>query len=497
MQIGQSLGHGFAAAYFTGTITVDTINEYSGDNGVVVESVTIKDGNLDLTAAAHSIGASLGANTLTIGGATTTVDIPGNLNIGATIDIEGVKDEDDMSSDSAVFLATQQSIKAYVDGRVVGLLDYKGEYNASTNTPDLDTDPSAVLKGDAYSVTVAGTFFDVAVEVGDFLIAEQDDPDEVGNWTIINKNLDAASATVPGIVELATQAEVTTGTDTARAITPDALKDSSITLTQVTVGNTGLVVGSSTPFSDSSGTLTLQNIDAIDATTEATIETAIDTLANLTSIQSRAVTLSGSFTVEADSIINQDVSSDASATLGNLDLAAGGALRTKTSDTNSLLLQAYDVDGTAYTTFITLTAGNTPTCVLSSAVTGTTQSAGTNTTQLATTAFVKTAFETPSISSVTNITAAGGITKTAVIMKVQGNSAAIDITADPQIAAGSTDGEELELWFVHATYSVKLDNGTGLQLQGGTSFTGKNGDRMKFNWDADATKWVEASRSAN
>lgn len=63
--------------------------------------------------------------------------------------------------------------------------------------------------------------------------------------------------------------------------------------TSVTVGNTGLSVGSSTPFSDSSGTLTLQNIDALDATTEATIESAIDTLANLTSVQGHTVTLTG------------------------------------------------------------------------------------------------------------------------------------------------------------------------------------------------------------
>jgi hypothetical protein len=61
--------------------------------------------------------------------------------------------------------------------------------------------------------------------------------------------------------------------------------------TSITVGNTGLTVGASAPFSDSAGTLTLQNVDALDATTESTIEAAIDTLANLTSIQGRTVTL--------------------------------------------------------------------------------------------------------------------------------------------------------------------------------------------------------------
>jgi len=52
----------------------------------------------------------------------------------------------------------------------------------------------------------------------------------------------------------------------------------------IETGNTGLKVGDSVPFSDSSGALTLQNVDALDATTEATIETAIDTLSNLVTV---------------------------------------------------------------------------------------------------------------------------------------------------------------------------------------------------------------------
>lgn len=68
---------------------------------------------------------------------------------------------------------------------------------------------------------------------------------------------------------------------------------SALGVTSVVVGGTGLSVGSSVPFSDSAGTLTLQNVDALDATTESTIEAAIDTLANLTSIQGKSVTVSG------------------------------------------------------------------------------------------------------------------------------------------------------------------------------------------------------------
>lgn len=44
-----------------------------------------------------------------------------------------------------------------------------------------------------------------------------------------------------------------------------------------------------------------------------------------------------------------------------LTMPTGAGLKTRTSSGNTLLLQAYDVDGAAYTTFGTLTAGNTPT----------------------------------------------------------------------------------------------------------------------------------------
>ena len=63
-------------------------------------------------------------------------------------------------------------------------------------------------------------------------------------------------------------------------------------------------------------------------------------------------------------------------------------LRTGEVNTNTTLFQARDVDGASWTTFATLTAGDTPTMSLESAVTGTTQSASDNSTKLATTAYV-------------------------------------------------------------------------------------------------------------
>ena len=55
-----------------------------------------------------------------------------------------------------------------------------------------------------------------------------------------------------------------------------------------TIGGGDLTVGSTNCISDSSGTCTLKGIDALDATTEATIESAIDSLGSLTSASSLA-----------------------------------------------------------------------------------------------------------------------------------------------------------------------------------------------------------------
>jgi len=73
----------------------------------------------------------------------------------------------------------------------------------------------------------------------------------------------------------------------------------------LTVGGGDLTVGSTQVISDSSGTCSLKGIDSIDATTEATIESAIDTLSNLTSAGSLATVGTITSGTWAGSIINR------------------------------------------------------------------------------------------------------------------------------------------------------------------------------------------------
>jgi len=83
--------------------------------------------------------------------------------------------------------------EAYVALAVAGLYDHKGGYNANTNTPDLDTAPSGIMLGDAYTVNIGGTFYATDVAAGDLLIANQDDPTSAADWTIVNRNIDEAA----------------------------------------------------------------------------------------------------------------------------------------------------------------------------------------------------------------------------------------------------------------------------------------------------------------
>lgn len=130
----------------------------------------------------------------------------------------------------------------------------------------------------------------------------------------------------------------------------------------VSVGNTGLTVGTSVPFSDSTGTLTLQNVDALDATTEATIESAIDTLSNLTSASS----LSSVGTITTGTWAATDIAvadggtgaSDSATARTNLGVAIGSDVQAWSSNLDSI---NQDLSSTSTPTFASVISNTAPT----------------------------------------------------------------------------------------------------------------------------------------
>ena len=100
----------------------------------------------------------------TIGATTASTGVFSSVNIaadGATV--TGIKDEDDMSSDSAVKLATQQSIKAYVDTQVTAQ-DLDLASDSGTIDVDLDSETLTVSGGEGIDTSATGTTLTVAAE---------------------------------------------------------------------------------------------------------------------------------------------------------------------------------------------------------------------------------------------------------------------------------------------------------------------------------------------
>lgn len=103
--------------------------------------------------------------------------------------------------------AQDAATKNYVDTTFAGsgALIYQGGYDATTAAPT----GTSIKKGFTYAVTVAGTgspagFWSPKLEVGDLIIAQQDNPTSAADWTEINKNIDVATATVLGIANFPT-----------------------------------------------------------------------------------------------------------------------------------------------------------------------------------------------------------------------------------------------------------------------------------------------------
>lgn len=91
---------------------------------------------------------------------------------------------------------TVKAVNDAITTAVVGLLDYRGSYDASTNlfpaTGGSGT-AGAILKGDFWICSVAGTLGGTAVTAGDLIIALVDTPAQTAaNWDLIQHDLNNA-----------------------------------------------------------------------------------------------------------------------------------------------------------------------------------------------------------------------------------------------------------------------------------------------------------------
>lgn len=74
------------------------------------------------------------------------------------------------------------------------------------------------------------------------------------------------------------------------------------------------------------------------------------------------------------------------------------------------------------------------------------------------------------------------------LLFLKSNSGAVDMSANPQIAAGTRNGQELELQFTSDTDTVLLEDGNGLSMPNG-NVRSLAGTVLRFNWDNAASLW--------
>jgi hypothetical protein len=260
------------ASLANSSVTYGTTTVALGASSTSIAGLTA----LDFAAGNRNLGASIGANTLTIGGATSTVSIPGNLTVQGTLltkdsqevnigdaiiklnaEEAGAPTEDagieiergtepnvaflwDETNDYWTVGASSMVAKTFI-GSLTGNADTASTWqNARTITLSGDAAGSVSIDGSA-NVTLAVSSVEassvkansvalgndttgnyVATATGSNGVSVSGSGSETAAITISGIN---ATTTAKGVVELATSAEAITGTDTTRAVTSKAASD--------------------------------------------------------------------------------------------------------------------------------------------------------------------------------------------------------------------------------------------------------------------------------
>ena len=175
--------------YIDGTANIDSLVADTADiNGGTIDATDITVGSgktLDVSAGTLTLADNQISGDKVEGGtiaATTITDLTfGSLDDG-TINITAFVDEDNMASDSATLVPTQQSVKAYVDSQVTAQ-DLDVTTDSGTIAIDLDSETLTVSGGTGLDSSATGNAVTLAI---DSTVATL-----TGSQTLTNKTLTA------------------------------------------------------------------------------------------------------------------------------------------------------------------------------------------------------------------------------------------------------------------------------------------------------------------
>ena len=144
-----------------GKATTDTLTNKSFDFGGTGNSITGSLAEFNSALQSASFTSLTGSETLTNKTLTTPVLTSGVLN--TAVSGSAIKDEDNLSSNSATHLATQQSIKAYVDSQVtVSDLDFAADSGSSS--VELSSQVLTLAGGSQITSSVSGTAVTITMD---------------------------------------------------------------------------------------------------------------------------------------------------------------------------------------------------------------------------------------------------------------------------------------------------------------------------------------------
>ncbi|SVD39487.1 uncharacterized protein METZ01_LOCUS392341, partial [marine metagenome] len=172
-------------------INIDGMTDGSGATLAATDKFAISDGGTEKYLLASQIDTYVSATTATLTNKTLTTPqiTSGVLNTG--VSGSAIKDQDDMSSDSATHLATQQSIKAYVDTQITAE-DLDVTTDSGTIAIDLDSETLTVSGGTGLDSSATGNAVTLAI---DSTVATL-----TGTQTLTNKSVDLGTNTLTGSV---------------------------------------------------------------------------------------------------------------------------------------------------------------------------------------------------------------------------------------------------------------------------------------------------------
>lgn len=357
----------------TGDVTFNNAGLFSISAGVIVDA--------DINASAAITRSKLAtgsANRIVINSSIGVMTDAAAINPGQVLisDSNGIPIASDVTAATLLFVDATSSIQTQLNGKLSvsfstvaqgDILTYNGtdwtNFGIGTNGQVLTSNGSSVYWGSATAngLPVGGTASQYLRKI--------DGSDYNTEWhTLVLGDITNISTTAAEINQLSgltvgsTQLNFLTGISNNVQTQLDNKQDNSLAYNALWVGNGSNIAAELSPGTNGyvltmvGGTPQWQpttppgNVSGVSPTVVNTIVRWNDTVG--TSIKGSGITIDNSDNISG---------------IPSITMNTGGSLRTST--TSTLLLQAYDVDGASYTTFATLTAGNTPTMDLSAAVT--------------------------------------------------------------------------------------------------------------------------------